>query len=389
MRERLSVTRRGFMEGMAAVAGGLVLSPAAARAAAVLERQGGGPAFTGRPFAADDYDSYAKLAANENPYGPSDTVMQAMTSAFKYANRYGYPDGNILAEIARFHEVDPSQVLLGAGSGEILTVATLALLAGGRKVIGVDPTFHTVYQYATGIHADSIRLPLLADASQDIPAMIRATRQNWRDVGLVYLCNPNNPTGRIISARDVKALLDGIPEDVPVLIDEAYHHFVEDPSYASSIPYVKEGRRVIISRTFSKISGLAGMRLGYALAPRALIDRMRPHSVASINAIVKWGGVAALKDTESQDRVRRVNNELRKKTAAAVQAMGYDVIPSETNFLMINIKRPVVPVIESFKAKGVLVGRPFPPMTNHLRVSIGTAAEMERFMTGFKQLFSA
>lgn len=382
------LSRREFGKGIAAATGALILSPAAARAAEVLQRQGGGAAFTGRPFAADDYDSYAKLAANENPYGPSESVLQAMTTALKYANRYGYPDGNILEAIAQLHDVDPSQLLLGAGSGELLSVSTLAFLSGGRRVIGVDPTFQTVYQFATGIHAESVRLPLLPDASQDIPLMVRTTRQNWRDVGLVYLCNPNNPTGRIVSARDVRALLDGIPEDVPVLIDEAYHHFVEDPSYATSIPYVKDGRPVIVTRTFSKIAGLAGMRLGYAVAPPALIERMRPHTIGSINAMVKWGGVASLKDTESQARVRQLNNELRTKTARAIEAMGYRVIPSETNFLMIHIKRPVLPVIAAFKSKGVLVGRPFPPMTDHLRVSIGTPGEMERFMVGFTQLFA-
>lgn len=388
--ERLSTaTRRNFLAGIASTAGMIALSPAAARAADVLLRQGGGPAFSGRPFAADDYDSYAKLASNENPYGPTDAVMQAMTGAFKYANRYAYPDGGILAAIAAHHGVEPNQVLLGAGSGEILSVAALAFASAGRKVIGVDPTYHTVFQYATGVHAEAIRLPLLPDATQDIPLMIRTTRRNWRDVGLVYLCNPNNPTGRIVTAREVRTLLDEIPEDVPVLIDEAYHHFVEDPAYATSIPYLKEGRPVVVARTFSKISGLAGMRLGYALAPRALIDRMRPHSIGSINAIVKWGGVAALKDTDAEARVRRVNNELRARTTKALQQMGYDVIPSEGNFFMVHIKRPVQPVIEQFKQLGVLVGRPFPPMTNHLRVSIGTPAEMERFLAAFPKVFAA
>lgn len=383
-----SVSRRGFMEGVAALAGALALSPATARAADVLVRQGGGPSFDGRPFAADDYDSYAKLAANENPYGPSDPVMAAMTNAFKYSNRYGYPDGNILEAIARLHGVEPNQVLLGAGSGELLSVASLAFLGEGRRVIGVQPTFDTVFKFAAGVHAESIQLPLRPDYGQDIPLMISMTRRNWRDVGLVYLCNPNNPTGRIVTSSEVKQLLDGIPEDVPVLIDEAYHHFVEDPSYATSLPYVAEGRPVIVTRTFSKISGLAGMRLGYAIAPPTLINRMRPHSIASINALVKHGGVAAIKDTEGQARVKRVNNELRAKTVAAVQKLGYAVIPSETNFFMVHIKRPVVPVIAAFKEKGVLVGRPFAPMTEHLRVSVGTPAEMERFLSSFSQLFS-
>ncbi len=384
-----SVSRRGFMEGLAVAAGAIALTPAAARAAEVLRRQGGGPAFTGRPFAADDYDSYAKLAANENPYGPSDVVMAAMTAAFKYSNRYGYPDGDILGEIARLHGVDSSQVLLGAGSGELLSVAALAFLGDGRRVIGSQPTFDTVFKYAAGVHAELIQLPLRADYTQDIGQLVHTTRQNWRDVGLVYLCNPNNPTGRIVSAKEIRTLLDDIPEDVPVLIDEAYHHFVEDPAYASSLNYVTEGRQVIITRTFSKISGLAGMRLGYAIAPRTVIDRMRPHAIGSINALVKHGAVAALKDTDGRARVKRVNNELRARTVKAVQGLGYEVIPSEANFFMVHIKRPVLPVIAAFKEKGVLVGRPFPPMTNHLRVSVGTPAEMERFLTTFGQLFSA
>ncbi|MEP7381339.1 MAG: aminotransferase class I/II-fold pyridoxal phosphate-dependent enzyme [Gemmatimonadota bacterium] len=382
------MSRRGFMEGLAVAAGAIALTPAAARAAEVLTRQGGGPAFTGRPFAADDYDSYAKLAANENPYGPSDVVMAAMTAAFKYSNRYGYPDGHILEEIARLHGVDSSQVLLGAGSGELLSVAALAFLGDGRRVIGSQPTFDTVFKYAAGVHAESIQLPLRADYTQDIAQLVHTTRQNWRDVGLVYICNPNNPTGRIVSAKEIRTLLDDIPEDVPVLIDEAYHHFVEDPAYASSLNYVMQGRQVIITRTFSKISGLAGMRLGYAIAPRTVIDRMRPHAIGSINALVKHGALAALTDTDGQARVKQVNNELRARTVKAVQGLGYEVIPSEANFFMVHIKRPVLPVIAAFKEKGVLVGRPFPPMINHLRVSVGTPAEMERFLATFGQHFS-
>ncbi|MEO7358898.1 MAG: aminotransferase class I/II-fold pyridoxal phosphate-dependent enzyme [Gemmatimonadaceae bacterium] len=382
-----SLSRRGFVGGVATAIGSLALSPETARAAEVLLRQGGG--VVDREFAADDYDSYAKLAANENPYGPPESVMAAMTNAIKYSNRYGYPDGNLVAEIANHHGVAPDNIMLGAGSGEILSVAALALLEGNKKVVGVDPTFMTVYQYASGAKADSFRLPLLADYRQDIPLMISTTRRNWRDVGMVYLCNPNNPTGRIVTAAETKKLLDGIPEDVPVLIDEAYHHFVNDPAYATAIPYVKEGRPVIVARTFSKIAALAGMRLGYAVASPEMLARLKPHSIASINAMVKWGGVAALKDTDSQARVKKVTIELRDKTTKEIAALGYDVIPSDANFIMIGIKRPVQPVIDEFKKKGVLVGRPFPPMTQHLRVSIGTPAEMQRFTTGFREIFAS
>ena len=263
----------------------------------------------------------------------------------------------------------------------------LAFLGHNKKVIGVEPTFTTVYRTATGIDADVITVPLLDDYRQDIPAMIEATKKNYRDVGLVYLCNPNNPTGQIVTAAETRQLLDGIPEDVPVLIDEAYHHFVEDSAYATSVPYVLEGRKIIVARTFSKIYGMAGLRLGYGIASPELIAQMRSYSTGSVNALVKWGGVAALQDTESERRVRETTLALRKRTTAGIEAMGYEVIPSETNFFMVNTGRRVDDVRAAFREKGVMVGRNFPPMLKHLRVSIGTEEEMSRFMTAWKEIF--
>jgi histidinol-phosphate aminotransferase len=312
-----------------------------------------------------------------------------MSNAMKYSNRYGYPDGGIVQEIARHHGVKPENVMIAAGSGEILDVVGSAFASNGKKVVGVEPTFSQVYQHVTSVKGAAITLPLREDFSQDIPALIRVTRRNYRDVGFVYICNPNNPTGRVVPKQDIRQLLDGIPEDTPVLIDEAYHHFVEDPSYATSVPYVLEGRPVIIARTFSKIAGLAGMRLGYAIAPREIIQLMRPYSTGTINAIVKHGGVAALKDTASQAQVKQMTLDLRKKAVANVESLGFKTIPSDTNFFMIHIKRPVQPVIEEFKKRGVLVGRPFPPMTDFLRVSVGTAPEMDRFAMAFKEIMTS
>jgi histidinol-phosphate aminotransferase len=312
-----------------------------------------------------------------------------MTNAFKYANRYSYPDGDIVAAIAKHHGVPPENVMLGAGSGEILDVAGTFFLMDDKKIVGAEVSYDVLYQHVTALKADQIKVPLLPDYRQDIPATIAAVRDNYRDVGFVYLCSPNNPTGRIVTKQEVAQLLDAIPHDVPVLIDEAYHHFVDDPSYGSSVHYVLEGRQVIVTRTFSKISALAGMRLGYAIAPRALIQRMRPYSSGSINAIVKWGGVAALADAAGQARVKQVTLELRKKTAEDLKALGYSVVPSDANFFMVHIRRPVQPVVAEFRKKGVLVGRPFTGMPEHLRVSIGTPAEMGRFMVAFKEIFAA
>jgi histidinol-phosphate aminotransferase len=372
------------MGGMAAILGSVGLEPAlclsASGAADQPVVQAGGA----------DYDSLAKLCFNENPYAPSPAVLETMTKAFKYANRYGYPDHGIVREIAAYHGVDPENVLLGAGSTEILEATDMAFLAGQKKAVGVEPTFSTVYEFAIGLSAGAMRLPLLPDHSADIPALIKTTCENQNEVGFIYLCNPNNPTGVVVKKQQIKQLLDGIPEHIPILIDEAYHHFVEDPDYASSVQYVREGRPVIIARTFSKIAALAGLRLGYAIASAALIDRMRAFTGnMHVSVVAKWGGVAALKDTAGQNEVRVKILATRKKTTSQLKALGYDVLPSEANFFMVNLRRPVMPVISAFRQKGILVGRPFPPMLDYLRVSVGTPEEMERFLAAFKEILAA
>jgi histidinol-phosphate aminotransferase len=384
----MSVSRRHFVGGIAAALGYLKLGPEVDLLAQNRQQGAAGAARPGARTALDDYDSYAKLASNENCWGPPESVMKAMNNAWKYANRYGYPDANIVGEIAKLHGLKPENILLTAGSGEVLDVTGTAFLLGGKKVLGVEPTYSTVYQHATSIKTSAIKLPLGKDHRQDIPAMIKAANARASEIGLVYLCNPNNPTGIVVTKQEVKQLLDGIPKDMPVLIDEAYHHFVDTPDYETSIQYI-EGRPIVIARTFSKIAALAGMRLGYAIGSADTIQKLRPYAMGSINALVKHGGAAALKDTESQARIKKMTIDLREKTSNELRAHGYDVIPSQTNFFMVAIGREVQPVIEEFRQKKVLVGRPFPPMTTHMRVSVGTAEEMDRFVKAFKEIFAA
>jgi histidinol-phosphate aminotransferase len=386
------VSRRNFVGGLAAALGYVGMRPettlfAQAPAAQQAERF----ARTGQTTLTEEqYDAMVKLASNENNYGPPESVMQAMNHAWKYANRYGYPDANITKSIADHHGVKPENVLISAGSGEILDVVGTTFLMGGKKVVGVEPSYGSVYSHATSIKATPILVSLTKDYRQDMDMLIEATNKNAKDVGFVYLCNPNNPTGVIVTSKEIKQLLDGIPKDMPVLIDEAYHHFVEDPNYSSSVPYVLEGRPVVIARTFSKIAALAAMRLGYAIAPKEIIDRMRPYSMGSINALVKHGGVASLNDAPGQAKIKRLIVDQRKKTTAELMAYGYNVIPSEANFFMVHLGgRQVQPVIAEFKDKGILVGRPFPPMTDHLRVSVGTPDDMNKFMSAFKEIFPA
>ena len=383
----MTVSRRSFVGGLAAALGYLKVGPEVdLLAQAPAGQRAGGAARAARP-SLDDYDMMAHLSSNENCWGPPESVLKAMTQGFKYANRYGYPGGDISGEIAKHHGVKPENVLVTAGSGEVLDVVGTTFLMNGKKVLGVEPSYGSVYQHATSIKSTAIKLPLTKDYRQSMPALIKAANDHASELGFVYLCNPNNPTGVIVTKDEIKELLDGIPKGMPVLIDEAYHHFVDDPKYATSVPYVLEGRPVIIARTFSKIAALAAMRLGYAVAPAELIQKMRPYSMGSINVAVKYGGVAALKDTAMQADIKKRVIELRKKTTSELEAYGYETIPSEANFFMVHIGREVQPVIQEFAAKKVAVGRPFPPMTTHMRVSIGTAEEMDRFMVAFKEIF--
>src|SRR6185369_751545 len=175
-------------------------------------------------------------------WGPSGEVVKAIMDAFKDGNRYQCPDGGIVEAIAEHDGLKKEKVILGAGSGEILKVIGEVFTQDHKRVVAVDPRYDSVYRFVTNIKADAIKVPLLKDYRMDIPGMIRATKMNYRDVGFVYICNPNNPTGNIIPKGEIKQLLDSIPGDVPVLIDEAYHHYVATPDYATSVPYIAEGR---------------------------------------------------------------------------------------------------------------------------------------------------
>lgn len=375
------------MEAMAAALGALGLpSPQALARQTPTAQTGDVPTF--------DYDSMAKLANNENPYGPSQAVLKAMQDAVKYVPRYGYPDPGVAEAIADAHKVWPENILLGAGSSELLKVCDDVFLAQHKTLVGVDCTYESVYRFATNSKADAIKVPLLEDYRADIPGIIRAVKNNYRDIGLVYICNPNNPTGIIVPKQEIKRLIDNVPEDVPVLIDEAYYHYVDNSNYEEAIPYVKQERNVIVLRTFSKVTGLAGMRLGYAIARNDLIERMAPfcmgnYSTGSINVLVKYAAVAAVKEMANTTAIRKRTTDLRKKTVAELKAYGYEVIPSDANYFMVDVGEDVEAISFDFEKHGILVGRKFPPYDTLLRISMGTEEEMNRFVAAFKAILPA
>jgi histidinol-phosphate aminotransferase len=387
MEEKNAVSRRKFVGGLAAALGYVSTGP---NLDVFAQGRGAGQAAPGvrRQQTPAEYDALAKLANNENNWGIPEPVMDAMEGAWKYAGRYGYPDPGINQAIAEYDGIKPENIMLGAGSGEILNVMGVTFLQGGKKVLGVTPSYMSVYSHATSLKSEAITMPLTKDHRQDIGQMIDIANKRQNEIGFVYVVNPNNPTGVIVTKDEIDQLVKGIPAGMPILLDEAYHHYVDDPAYATGMPYVTQGRPVVVARTFSKIAGMAALRIGYAAATPEILQKMRPYSTGSVNVLARYGAVATLKNPKTMAEVKQKTKQLREKTAKELRDLGYEVIPSQTNFFMVGLRREVQPVIAAFREEGVLVGRPFPPMTQHLRVSIGTAEEMDRFMAAFKKVMA-
>lgn len=317
-----------------------------------------------------------RLNANENPYGPSPAAIASMRDAFAIASRY--PDEQIeelTADVAKLHGVSTDEVLLGAGSSEILKLAASAYTSPSRSVVVADPTFEAIVHYAGATGASVVKVPLDAAYGHDLGKMAPA------GAGVVYICNPNNPTGSITPKASIRSFLDSTSPSTMILVDEAYHHYAASPDYESVAPLVKSKPNLIVARTFSKIYGMAGLRCGYAIANADVIkklDAQKSWDTMSVMALV--AARASLADSGFVAEGRRRNATTRANVIERLGAMGYKVIPSDTNFLMIDLRRNVKPVIAEIRTRGVHVGRLFPALPQHLRVTIGTPEEMQRFL---------
>lgn len=319
------------------------------------------------------------LSRNENSYGPSEKVIAAMRDALRVANRYPDDESDaLLNKIAALHGIKREQVVLGCGSGEILRISAQAFLAPGKKLIVPHPTFEALGHHARAIGAEVVEVPLSKNWSHDLDAMLSRVDAS---TGLIYVCNPNNPTGSITPRRELEAFVRKLPPTTYVLIDEAYHHFVgATPDYVSFIDRPVDDSRVIVARTFSKIYGMAGMRVGYAVAAqptaKALAEYRLPENV---NAIAARAAVIALNDVDHVKMSMKRNAGDRQEFFQQASTRKVPAIDSQANFVMLNAGRPTVDVIEHFKKNGVLVARRFPPLDTCVRVSLGTPPEMTEF----------
>jgi histidinol-phosphate aminotransferase len=319
------------------------------------------------------------LNSNENAYGPTAKVADAIRAATGRVNRYPYAKYEEVTErIASVHKVKPDQVLFGCGSTEILRAAACAYLGTGRQLIQAWPTFEAIQNYAKSTGAETVSVPLNASFLHDVDRMLAHVSAS---TGLVYICNPNNPTATITPRNDLESFVGKLPGTTKVLIDEAYHHYV-DPSgaYASFIDRPLVDERVIVIRTFSKVYGLAGLRLGYAIASPGTIEEMRKFLTrSSLNAIMAEVVGVALGDIEGvQDFVKR-NRDDRQEFANSAMIRMLMPINSHTNFVMMNTQHPALEVIDHFRLHKILIGRHYSPMDNYIRVSLGSPHEMQAF----------
>jgi histidinol-phosphate aminotransferase len=328
-----------------------------------------------------------RLSANENPYGPSQAALKAMKDAFPLACRYPdeYEDA-LIESLRKLNNVSFEQILASNGSGEVLRLAAAAFTDSSRSLVLADPTFEAIAHHAQVAGAKVLRVSLSANYAHDLTKMAQATE----NVGLIYVCNPNNPTASITPKDQVRAFLAKVPSSTIILIDEAYHHYVESDSYESAIPLIEQYPNLIVARTFSKIYGMAGLRCGYCVAQPALIKAMHNRrTMDSVNIMALVAANASLEDTEHVAEGRRKNSAVKKFVCSELDKWGYKYIPSHANFMMIDLRREVRPVISSLKMHGVEVGRVFPALPNFLRVTIGTQPEMETFTAEFRKVMSS
>jgi histidinol-phosphate aminotransferase len=370
----LSISRRKFAQLLGAGAAVAVVRPAFVVAVQSAARS----TSTG----------VVRLSANENPYGPSAKAHTAMTGSFDLCCRYPDEANDVLIDkIAKINGVNREQIVLGDGSSEILKLCAETFTGPTQgKLIAADPTFEAILEYSKANGAEVVKVPLTADFHHDLEKMDAAAGGK----GLIYVCNPNNPTASITPKNDLRGFIEKTSPGTMILVDEAYFHYADSPDYESVIPLVKDHPNLIVARTFSKIYGMAGLRCGYCVAQPETIKRMHPFQMwDSVNVMALAAASASLDDVDQVNNGRKLNSEAKSFTTSKLDKMGYKQIPSQANFIMFDCKKPVVPIIKAMKDKNVAVGRLFPAYPNHMRLTIGKKSEMQAFVSAFKQVMAA
>lgn len=323
-----------------------------------------------------------KLASNENPLGPSPEAVKAIKDSFSDLNRY--PDGAgyyLKLALSESLSISPEELILGNGSNELLDIAARTYLQAGDEAVMAAPSFVVYNMAVQAVGGKAIQVPL-KDYRHDLEAMAAALTPRTK---MIFIANPNNPTGTINTNNEFDALMEKVTDNILVVVDEAYYEYVTAPDYADSMKHFRAGRNILILRTFSKIYGLAGLRLGYGLAKKEILSDMnRLREPFNTNSLAQKAALAALRDTAHVANSRKTNDAGRDYLYQQLSCLGVSYVPTEANFIYILIKDSGA-VNNSLLHKGVIV-RPMGP--NALRVTIGLPEENRRFIEALKEVIS-
>jgi histidinol-phosphate aminotransferase len=331
-----------------------------------------------------------KMASNENPFGPSPRAVNAMQSVLAQSNFYPDNDaGELRQELAERHKVEPEQIVPTAGSTALLGIVARTLLSPGLSAITSERSF-IVYPIATqAAGGQFIQVPMRDDGF-DLNAIAAAVDHHTR---LIYIANPNNPTGTLVPAQELDRFLDRMPEHVIVILDEAYYDFAQNFArirgidYSHALDYVKQGRRVVVLRTFSKAHGLAGVRVGYGIGPAELMSYFaRMRTTFSVSAVAQAAALAALDDEAHIQKTLMNNSEQAEQLIAGIAGLGYRPLPTWANFLYCDLGDDAAAISKRLQAEGVIV-RPLAPWgaPTAIRVTIGTPEQNDIFLKAFRK----
>jgi histidinol-phosphate aminotransferase len=331
-----------------------------------------------------------RLDSNENPNGPGKHAIDAIVAHLTASNRYPVKiEDDLIAVIAKLHGVTPANVQLGCGSGELLRAAVQAFSSPTRALVSPDPTFESPANFAKFAGYPVVSPKVDSKLQLDLNAMTDAAR----GAGLVYFCNSNNPTATVHTKSDVAMYVEQVNRaspDTTILVDEAYHEYVENPAYGSAIPIAINNPRVVVTRTMSKVFGMAGLRLGYAIAQPDTLKKMSSWLLGSnTNQLVLAAAMATMGDkAHITDEVRK-NTEARAFTRKFFESAGYTVYGADANFFMVDVRRDA----KAFKLEcvkhNVAIGRQFPALPNYARISVGTVAEMKKAVPVFRTVLAS
>lgn len=323
-----------------------------------------------------------KINANENPLGPAPEAIEAVLRVLKQSGRYGYELTEVLREtLAGQESLPPDHVQPFAGSSAPLTQAVLAFTSPTKAFVTADPGYEAGERAAKFIGAKVVSIPLTASYAHDVKAMAAADSS----AGLIYICNPNNPTGTLTPDAEIDWLADHMPQGCVLLLDEAYTH-IAGAKLRSDL--VLKGKDVIILRTFSKIYGMAGLRAGAAIGRPELLARITPYSSGALPVTGVAAATASLKATELVSQRRKLIAGIREDLFAFLDKHGFNYVPSVSNKFMLDVKRPGNEIVLALRPEKIYIGRVWTSWPTHVRVSIGTPEEMDKFKTALLKVMA-